>query len=52
MSDAQVAELIPPDVQAKLIRGGMLAEGASADDLRRMLVRVNAGSRSISGNIA
>ena len=45
MSDAQVAELIPPDVQAKLIRGGMLAEGASADDLRRMLVRLNADFR-------
>ena len=45
MSDAQVAELIPPDVQAKLIRGGMLAEGASADDLRQMLARVNADFR-------
>jgi NAD(P)-dependent dehydrogenase (short-subunit alcohol dehydrogenase family) len=45
MSDAQVAELIPPDAQAKLIRGGLLAEGASADDLRQMLMRMNADFR-------
>ncbi len=45
MSDAQVEELIPRDVQAELIRGGMLAEGTSADDLRQMLVRMNANFR-------
>jgi NAD(P)-dependent dehydrogenase (short-subunit alcohol dehydrogenase family) len=45
MSDAQLAELIPRDVQAGLIRGGVLAEGASADDLRQMLVRMNADFR-------
>jgi NAD(P)-dependent dehydrogenase (short-subunit alcohol dehydrogenase family) len=45
MSDAQVEELIPPDTQAGLIRAGVLAEGASADDLRQMLVRANADFR-------
>jgi hypothetical protein len=35
MSDAQLEELIPRDVQAELIRGGTLPEGASADDLPR-----------------
>jgi len=45
MTDAQVEELIPGDVQAKLIRGGVLAEGASAEDLRQMLVRMNADFR-------
>ena len=45
MTDAQVEELIPGDVQAKLISGGLLAEGASADDLRQMLVRMNADFR-------
>jgi len=45
MSDAQVEELIPRDVQAELIRGGLLTEGASADDLRQMLVRMNADFR-------
>ena len=45
MSDAQVEELIPRDAQAALIGAGMLAEGASADDLRQMLVRANADFR-------
>ena len=40
MSDAQLEELIPRDAQAGLIGAGLLAEGASADDLRRMLVRM------------
>ena len=40
MSDAQVEELIPRDAQAGLIGAGLLAEGASADDLRHMLVRM------------
>jgi len=45
MSDAQLAELIRPDAQAGLIRAGVLAEGASADDLRRLLVQANADFR-------
>ena len=45
MSDAQVEELIPRDAQAALIGAGMLAEGASADDLRQMLVQANADFR-------
>jgi NAD(P)-dependent dehydrogenase (short-subunit alcohol dehydrogenase family) len=45
MSDAQLEELIPRAVQAELIRAGVLAEDASADELRQMLVRVNADFR-------
>ena len=45
MSDAQVEELIPRDAQAKLIQAGLLAQGASADDLRQLLVQGNAGFR-------
>jgi NAD(P)-dependent dehydrogenase (short-subunit alcohol dehydrogenase family) len=45
MSDAQVEELIPRGTQADLIRKGVLAEGASADDLRQLLVRANADFR-------
>jgi NAD(P)-dependent dehydrogenase (short-subunit alcohol dehydrogenase family) len=45
MSDAQVEELVPRDAQAGLIRAGVLAEGASADELRQMLVRANADFR-------
>ncbi len=45
MSDAQVEELIPRDAQAKLIQAGVLAQGASADDLRQLLVQGNADFR-------
>ena len=45
MSDAQVEELIPRGTQAGLIRAGLLAEGASADELRQMLVRANTDFR-------
>src|ERR1700684_2018037 len=45
MSDAQVEELIPRDAQAKLIQAGLLTQGASADDLRQLLVQGNAGFR-------
>ena len=45
MSDAQVEELIPPGMRAGLSRAGALAEGASADDLRQMLIRANADFR-------
>ncbi len=43
-SDAQVEELIPREVQAKLIGAGVLAADVSADDLRQMLVQANADS--------
>ena len=39
MSDAQVEEMIPADVQAKLIEAGLLAKGASANDVRRMIAK-------------
>jgi len=45
MSDAQLEELVPGDTQAKLVSAGLLAEGASADELRQMLVRANADFR-------
>jgi len=45
MSDAQVAELIPHDMQAKLISAGVLAADTSADDLRQRLVQANADFR-------
>jgi NAD(P)-dependent dehydrogenase (short-subunit alcohol dehydrogenase family) len=45
MSDAQLEELIPRDARARLIRAGLLAEGASAGQLRQMLVRANADFR-------
>lgn len=45
MSDAQLEELISPDVRARLTRAGPLAEGASADELRHLLVRINADFR-------
>jgi len=40
-----VEELIPRDVQAKLIGAGLLAEDASAGDLRQMLAQANADFR-------
>jgi NAD(P)-dependent dehydrogenase (short-subunit alcohol dehydrogenase family) len=45
LSDAQVQELIPRDAQAKLISAGLLAEGASAGDLRQMLARMSTDFR-------
>jgi NAD(P)-dependent dehydrogenase (short-subunit alcohol dehydrogenase family) len=45
LSDAQVQELISRDAQAKLVSAGVLAEGASADELRRMLARISADFR-------
>ena len=45
MSDAQIEELIPPDVRAKLVGAGIVAEGVSADDLRRLIVQGNADFR-------
>jgi NAD(P)-dependent dehydrogenase (short-subunit alcohol dehydrogenase family) len=40
MSDAQMEEVIPGEVQAGLISAGMLPKGASADDLRRLLAQI------------
>jgi NAD(P)-dependent dehydrogenase (short-subunit alcohol dehydrogenase family) len=50
MSDAQVEELIPREVQTRLIRAGLLAGDAStgsapAGELRQMLVQANADFR-------
>jgi len=45
MSDAQVEELIPNGVRSALTRAGALPEDASADDLRRLLVRMNSDFR-------
>jgi hypothetical protein len=45
MSDAQVDEVIPRVARAALIGAGLLAEDASADDLRQMLMRANANFR-------
>ena len=45
MSDVQVAELIPADARAGLIRAGLLAADASASDLRQMLVQMNSDFR-------
>jgi len=40
VSDAEVEKLISADAQAALIRAGALPEGASADDVRRLMARV------------
>ena len=45
MSDAEVEELIPADARAALIRAGALPEGASADEVRQMLVRMSTDFR-------
>jgi NAD(P)-dependent dehydrogenase (short-subunit alcohol dehydrogenase family) len=45
MSEAQVAELIPRHLRSALIRAGALREDASAEDLRRLLVQMNADFR-------
>jgi NAD(P)-dependent dehydrogenase (short-subunit alcohol dehydrogenase family) len=45
MTDAQVEELIPPEARAALVQAEYLAEDASPDDLRRMLMRMNADFR-------
>jgi NAD(P)-dependent dehydrogenase (short-subunit alcohol dehydrogenase family) len=37
MTDAELADVITPHVRSRLERAGMLAEGATPDDLRRML---------------
>ena len=45
LTDAQLEELIPSGMRARLIQAGLLAEGASAGELRQMLVRANADFR-------
>jgi hypothetical protein len=45
MSDAQLEELISRATRARLIRAGVLGEGASAGELRQMLVRANVNFR-------
>jgi NAD(P)-dependent dehydrogenase (short-subunit alcohol dehydrogenase family) len=45
MSDAQVEELIPAEAREGLAKAGLLGSDATPDDLRRMLVRMNADFR-------
>jgi NAD(P)-dependent dehydrogenase (short-subunit alcohol dehydrogenase family) len=45
MTDAQLAGLISADAEAGLTRAGLLPEGASADDLRRVLAQLSADFR-------
>ena len=41
MTEAQLAEVIPPRVRPALVSAGLLSEDAPADDLRRMLMQMN-----------
>ena len=45
ITDAELEERIPPTARANLIRAGLLTEGASADDLRRLLARIETDFR-------
>jgi NAD(P)-dependent dehydrogenase (short-subunit alcohol dehydrogenase family) len=45
MTEAQLDELVPPEVRASLIAAGALPENASAEDVRRMLIKANADFR-------
>ncbi len=45
MTDADLAERIPQGARADLIRAGLLTEGASAGDLRRLLARLETDFR-------
>jgi NAD(P)-dependent dehydrogenase (short-subunit alcohol dehydrogenase family) len=45
MSDAQLEELIPRAARAALIGAGVLGEGASADELRQLIVQANTDFR-------
>jgi NAD(P)-dependent dehydrogenase (short-subunit alcohol dehydrogenase family) len=44
-SDAQIEELIPASARALLVRAGALPDGASAEDLRRLLARLETDFR-------
>jgi NAD(P)-dependent dehydrogenase (short-subunit alcohol dehydrogenase family) len=41
MSEAQLEKMVPVDARARMTAVGLLPEGASAEDLRQMLIRVN-----------
>jgi len=41
MTEAQLTEMIPADARAGLAAAGLLAEDASAEDLRQMLIRMS-----------
>ena len=45
MTDADLAERIPPGARADLIRAGLLTEDASAGDLRRLLAQLETDFR-------
>jgi NAD(P)-dependent dehydrogenase (short-subunit alcohol dehydrogenase family) len=45
LSDARLEEIVPPRTRAGLVTAGALPEGASTDDLRRMLVKASADFR-------
>jgi NAD(P)-dependent dehydrogenase (short-subunit alcohol dehydrogenase family) len=45
VSDTQLDELLPAEARATLVRAGALAEGASADDLRQLLGRIETDFR-------
>ena len=45
MSDAQAEEMVPARVRDMLLKAGALPEGATAQDLRQFLARVNADFR-------
>jgi hypothetical protein len=45
MSDAQLEELVPTSARARLIDAGALPAGASSDDVRRLLTRMNTDFR-------
>ncbi len=45
LSDAEVEEHLPPDVRSGLVAAGLLTEGASADDLRAWLAKMESDFR-------
>jgi NAD(P)-dependent dehydrogenase (short-subunit alcohol dehydrogenase family) len=45
LSDAEVEEHLPPDVRSGLVAAGLLAEGASADELRAWLAKMESDFR-------
>jgi NAD(P)-dependent dehydrogenase (short-subunit alcohol dehydrogenase family) len=45
MSPAQLEEVVPRNVQTQLIRAGVLTEGASADELRELVIQANTDFR-------
>jgi NAD(P)-dependent dehydrogenase (short-subunit alcohol dehydrogenase family) len=45
MTDVELAERIPPDARAALIRAGLLTQRASPEDLRRLLTRIETDFR-------